>query len=244
MQTSPFQSLLNRDVLLTGPSRSSSPAVSYSANYGAEGETDDPDIQATRSRQVKNFLLTLFVSRGVPMLMAGDEFRRSQNGNNNAYCQDNEVSWIDWSQVEEHDDLVAFVQALIAFRRAHPVLSRMAYYAEDEVVWFDPSGQPPGWRDANAPNQLGCAIRVAGERKLLLLFNATDEPVSFVLPDAAASLPWVLRFDTSLPTGRPDSDPEASQQEDHVDPSLPIHDRTVTVGRRTSILAEERASAS
>jgi glycogen operon protein len=96
----------------------------YSANYGVEGPSADPAIEAIRRRQIKNLLLTLAISRGVPMLLAGDEFRRTQRGNNNAYCQDNETSWIDWSLVERHQELVRFTREVLALRRAHPVLPR------------------------------------------------------------------------------------------------------------------------
>ena len=96
----------------------------YSANYGVEGESGDPAIEAIRARQIKNFLLTLAISRGVPMLLAGDEFRRTQRGNNNAYCQDNETSWVDWSLRQRHDEIVRFTRNVLALRRAHPVLRR------------------------------------------------------------------------------------------------------------------------
>jgi len=89
-----------------------------SDNYGVEGETTDVRIEAVRKGQIKNFLLTLLVSRGVPMLLGGDEFRRTQGGNNNAYCQDNETSWHDWGCLERHKDIFRFTQGILAFRRA------------------------------------------------------------------------------------------------------------------------------
>ena len=96
------------------------PTRTISANYGVEGESDDPAIEAVRQRQIKNFLLTLAISRGVPMLLAGDEFRRTQRGNNNAYCQDNETSWVDWSLCQRHDEIVRFARNVFAFRRDAP----------------------------------------------------------------------------------------------------------------------------
>jgi glycogen operon protein len=167
-----------------------------------EGDTSDPSIQAVRHRQVKNFLLTLFVSRGVPMLLAGDEHRRTQGGNNNAYCQDNETSWVDWGRRDRYADIEAFVRALIAFRRSHPVLTRMAYYGPEEVVWFRPDGAEPAWNDAAAPNRLGCMIRDGDRPVLLLLFNAHPEATTFVLPAEVAQHSWWLRVDTAR------SDPE------------------------------------
>jgi glycogen operon protein len=89
-----------------------------SNNCGAEGKTADPKIESLRKRRIKNFLLTLFVSHGVPMLLGGDEFRRTQDGNNNAYCQDNETSWHDWSLLEQNRDIYRFAEGMIAFRRS------------------------------------------------------------------------------------------------------------------------------
>jgi isoamylase len=121
--------------------------ANFSANYGAEGGTKDTGIESVRKRQIKNFLLTLLVSRGVPMLLGGDEFRRTQGGNNNAYCQDNETSWIDWNQLEQHQEIYRFAQGMIAFRRAHPVLSKEQFYTDAEIQWFGPQGGLPNWTD-------------------------------------------------------------------------------------------------
>src|SRR6202012_3930170 len=99
-------------------------AAEYSSNYGIEGPTSDPYVEALRERQIKNFLLTLFISRGVPMLLGGDEFRRTQRGNTNAYCQDNDTSWYDWGNLSRYAGIQEFVKRLVQLRRAHPVLSR------------------------------------------------------------------------------------------------------------------------
>ena len=101
----------------------------FSWNCGAEGETDDPEINALRARQVKNFAALLLLSRGVPMFLAGDEFGNSQSGNNNAYCQDNSVSWINWKDLKENKDLFGFFKTLIRFRKEHPVLRRKDFYS-------------------------------------------------------------------------------------------------------------------
>ena len=123
------------------------PSESYSANCGLEGASDDPAIETVRVRQVKNFLLTLAISRGIPMLLGGDEFCRSQGGNNNAYCQDNEVSWIDWSLLQANNEVFRFARGILALRREHPVLRREAFYKAEEISWFDLFGRSPNWFD-------------------------------------------------------------------------------------------------
>ncbi|HUB66331.1 MAG TPA: glycogen debranching protein GlgX, partial [Candidatus Methylacidiphilales bacterium] len=107
-----------------------------SCNYGFEGATENAGIDSIRKRQIKNFLLTILVSRGVPMLLGGDEFRRTQHGNNNAYCQDNETSWYDWRFLKQHQEIYRFTREMIAFRRAHPVLSQERFYTDSEIHWF------------------------------------------------------------------------------------------------------------
>jgi isoamylase len=170
----------------------------YSHNYGVEGEADDEQIQAVRQRQIKNFLLTLFISRGVPMLLGGDEFCRTQKGNNNAYCQDNEISWYDWTLLDEHQDIYRFVRGMIAFRGAHAVLSKEAFYTDDDIRWFNPEGPSPNWSDPKA-RQLGCLILGQDEPDLYLMFNAGAEAVTFSLPAASNSGSWYLVADTSRP---------------------------------------------
>ncbi|GAB2783765.1 glycogen debranching protein GlgX [Halomonas shantousis] len=167
----------------------------HSANYGTEGETTDAVIDAIRERQIKNFLLTLLVSRGVPMLLGGDECRRTQHGNNNAYGQDNETSWHDWRLLERHGDLHRFVRQLIAFRHAHPVLGETRFYGDDEVRWLAPHGGPPAW-DAPQARQLAWWIRDAA-CPLLLLFNAGVDSVEFRLPEAPPGRQWHLAVDTA-----------------------------------------------
>jgi glycogen operon protein len=171
----------------------------FSANYGAEGEVGDPVVEAIRERQIRNFLLTLAISRGVPMLLAGDEFRRTQRGNNNAYCQDNDTSWVDWSLAGRHQDLVRFTREAFAFRRVHPVLRREAFYAERDVQWFDPSGRPPDWLDP-AQKRLACLIRGDGGPDLYLMFNADTVPATFELPEVPPSKGWALAIDTARPS--------------------------------------------
>ena len=168
----------------------------FSENYGAEGETTDAGIEALRKRQIKNFLLTLLISRGVPMLLGGDEFRRTQGGNNNAYCQDNETSWYDWSYLERHAEILRFTRGMIAFRRAHPVLSREQFYTDTEIHWFGPQGGSPNWGDPRE-KQMACLIHEDERSALYLMFNAGAEAVDFDLPPVLPGTRWHLAVDTS-----------------------------------------------
>jgi glycogen operon protein len=169
----------------------------HSANHGVEGETDDPATESVRRRQIKNFLLTLAISRGVPMLLGGDEFRRTQGGNNNAYCQDNGTSWIDWSFRQRHDEIVRFTRHALAFRRANAVLRQEAFYLDRDIHWFDPAGQVPKWRDPRQ-KRLACLIRGVAGPDLYLMFNADVDPIPFVLPPRAE--PWLVAVDTAQPS--------------------------------------------
>jgi glycogen operon protein len=204
----------------------------YSANYGIEGATAAPVIEAVRERQIRNFLLTLAISRGVPMLLAGDEFRRTQRGNNNAYCQDNETSWVDWKLSERHRDLVRFTQQVFAFRRAHPVLRREAFYTSRDVEWFDASGRGPDWLDPGQ-KRLACLIHAGGGPDLYLMFNAGAEPTSFVLPDLTQSRRWLLAIDT----GQPVPDADAAER-----PSSPVKG-AYTLGSRSSAVLVAASAA-
>ena len=173
----------------------------YSANYGVEGPTGDPGIVRIRARQVRNFLLTLFLSRGVPMLLAGDEFRRTQDGNNNAYCQDNEISWIDWTNRERRSGLTRFVRHLIRFRCQHAPFTTDAYYEAGDVVWLDGRAAPPDWDDPEA-RCLSMLIPSSGapEPDILLVLNAAHHGREVVLPDSACEGDWHRKVDTALPS--------------------------------------------
>ena len=167
-----------------------------SHNYGSEGATADAKIETLRKRQIKNFLLTLLISRGVPMLLAGDEFRRTQGGNNNAYCQDNETSWHDWRYLEQHQDINCFARYMIAFRRANPILSKEQFYTDAEIHWFGPQGGLPNWSDPKG-NQLACLIHGDEQCALYLMFNADTDDVNVVLPPVLPGSQWYLAVDTS-----------------------------------------------
>jgi glycogen operon protein len=168
----------------------------FSENYGAEGEATDPQIEALRKRQVKNFLLTLLISRGVPMLLGGDECRRTQGGNNNAYCQDDETSWFDWSRLEQHGDIFRFTRGMIAFRRAHPILSEERFYTDAEINWCGSQGGSPNWADPKE-KQFACLIHEDEQRALWLMFNAGADAVIFAVPAVPPGARWHLAVDTS-----------------------------------------------
>jgi glycogen operon protein len=157
-------------------------AHEVSDNHGAEGPSGDPAIRVARDRARRNLVASLLLGQGVPMLVAGDEFGRTQRGNNNPYNQDNATTWVDWSGVDEDADFLAFVRDLIRLRRATPALRRTAFLEDGDVTWFGPDG-PVDW-DAGA-----FGLEYPGA--LRLLANLTDESVAF--PEAPA---WTLAFDT------------------------------------------------
>lgn len=173
--------------------------ANYSSNYGAEGETDDVHIESIRKRQIKNFLLTLFISRGVPMLLGGDEFRRTQRGNNNAYCQDNQTSWYDWSCLDKNREIFSFARGMNAFRCAHPILSKEQFYTDAEIHWFGSHGGLPNWTDPKE-KQFGCLIHQDEPGALCLMFNAGDDAIDFGLPSVPPGARWRLAVDTSRET--------------------------------------------
>jgi isoamylase len=186
----------------------------FSANHGVEGPTEDPYIEALRGRQIRNFLLTLLISRGVPMLQGGDEFRRTQGGNNNAYCQDNETSWYDWDCLQQHHEIHQFVKHMIALRQSHPILAREQFYADTDLTWFGPAQSPPNWNDRRA-KAVACHIRDGAAESLFLMFNAGNEPVTFHTPVAPDKGRWRLAMDTSR------EEPIASMIESLVDSLQP-----------------------
>jgi glycogen operon protein len=150
----------------------------YSSNFGIEGPLDDAALCARRLKQQKNLLATLFLSRGVPMITGGDEFGRTQRGNNNAYCQDNETSWIDWSLLKQNSELLDFTLELIAMRRKHPALHSGKFYTGDgDVNWLGPESLPVDWK-----NDRALGMHITGKDELLLLFNNEAVDLSFELP--------------------------------------------------------------
>ncbi|GLV77490.1 glycogen debranching protein GlgX [Streptomyces hygroscopicus] len=194
-------------------------------NCGAEGETGDPDIRALRRRQLRNLLATLLLSTGVPMLVAGDELGRTQGGNNNAYCQDNETGWLDWSLLEDPGwrALTELTARLIRLRRAHPVLRRTAFFSGlarppeglRDLAWFTPRGTEMTESDWYAPTTaLGAYLwgrdlpqsdprgAPLTDDSFLALLHAGPRPLSFTLPGA----PWAQGYELLLDTSREDQD--------------------------------------
>ena len=194
----------------------------YSWNCGAEGPTDDPGIRNLRTQQRRNFIATLLLSQGLPMLLAGDELGNSQRGNNNAYCQDNPIGWIDWHNPEEEGDLFEFTRSLIRLRLAHPVFRRprffhgkmMPHMQIKDITWLKPDGSEmtaEDWRDSGTrtlglllggdPGDEFISLLGYPERddSFLLLLNAHDHPVAYVLPAADQRVLWEKLIETTWP---------------------------------------------
>jgi glycogen operon protein len=192
-------------------------------NCGVEGPTDDPAVNTLRSRQIRNLLGTLLLSQGTPMLLAGDEFGRTQRGNNNAYCHDDEISWFDWNFDDKGRSLVEFVRKLCALRRKYPILRRNrfltgAYDEELEVkdlTWINASGmemKPEDWSDANMRcfgMMMDGRARPSGLRQrgteaaMLLVMNSHHDLVEFTLPECPGGRHWALAIDTNLGNEEP-----------------------------------------
>jgi glycogen operon protein len=184
-------------------------------NCGAEGPTDDPEIEALRARQVRNILATLLLAQGTPMLLAGDEFRRTQQGNNNTYGQDNELSWVDWTLRDKHADLVTFVQRLAALRHDNPILRRNRFltgaFDEDlnvkDVTWIDENGAEIDYKKWGDRKAFGMRVdgraqatgihKAADDESFYIIFNAHFEAASFALPETAGGSGWTLILDTA-----------------------------------------------
>lgn len=175
-------------------------------NCGMEGATDDPEIEALRNRQVKNFISVLLLSVGVPMILGGDEVRRTQNGNNNAYCQDNEISWHDWSLLKRHKDVFRFFKEMIAFRQRHPALLRRGFPGDrhnarnlPEVAWHGCKIYSPGWNDPSC-RVLAYTLADPGDGEdIHVILNMEDQDLDFDLP-AAGRRGWHWVADTARPS--------------------------------------------
>jgi glycogen operon protein len=223
-------------------------------NSGVEGPTDDPAIRDLRERQKRNFLATMLLSQGVPMISHGDELGRTQQGNNNAYCQDNEISWIDWSLDTDKRTLFDFVGKLIRFRLAQPVLRRRRYFqgrsirggGVKDVAWLAPDGREmddAAWH-AGFVRTLGMllsgtAIEELNERgepiigdTLLVLLNGHSDKVPFTLPPIERDQQWQRVFDTS--------DPHATDRLFRAGLRYPLQGRSVAVFKFMSLTRERR----
>jgi glycogen operon protein len=198
-------------------------------NCGAEGVTDDPVVLALRARMQKNFLTTLLLSLGTPMLLGGDEFGRSQGGNNNGYCQDNEISWFDWSVLEDNRDLFRYCKSLIQFRKANPVFRRQTFFTGKPVVkggkpdleWFNAGAEHQSWDAGDA--SLACRIDGTANEgtTLYFMFNPADEALTFALPKNE----WRMVFNTAKPP------PRDVQEGDDADLLLP--DQRLLLGQKS-----------
>ena len=198
-------------------------------NCGAEGETDDPAVNALRDRQQRNLLATLLVSQGVPMITAGDEMGKTQGGNNNAYCQDDEISWIDWNLDERRRALLGFTRRMIRLRLSQPVLQRRRFFrgthpwdsSLKDLAWFRPDGQEMTEEDWQKPFARSVSFLLGGDTidshdeqgerimgdTLLVLLNAHHEAVTYLLPDVDWGREWEVLVDTGGAT---------DQKRDHV----------------------------
>ena len=204
----------------------------FSWNCGAEGPSDDPQIVRLRQRQKRNIMATLLLSQGIPMMLAGDEIGRTQHGNNNAYCQDNEIGWVDWAKQDGNRDFLRFVQRLVKLRADHPVFRRSTFFLGDrvdesdvnDIVWLSPEGREMRQEDWYLPQSRCLGVRYAATAEMdaetytrrldhhafLLLMNAGFETVEFVIPDAGLDQKWSCVIDTASSEGevRPAIDPQ------------------------------------
>jgi isoamylase len=215
-------------------------------NCGAEGPTDDPAVNALRNRQRRNFLSSLFLSQGIPMLLGGDEIGRTQKGNNNAYCQDNEISWFDWQSADR--DLLDFTTRIIELRKQHPVFRRRRWFqgrpihGVTDIGWFTPDGvemEEEHWGEGFA-KAVGVALNgeaiddpdPRGERivddSFYVLFNAHHEPLRFVLPKENWGKEWTLVLDTAA------TQPEEEQGSHKAGEEVDVEARSLKVLRRVT----------
>jgi glycogen operon protein len=185
----------------------------YSWNWGVEGPTEDPAILGLRRRQAKNFMATLLLSQGVPMLLAGDEFLRTQGGNNNAWCQDNDVSWVDWRLPSQNAEFLRFVREMIALRKRHPALRRRRFFRgsgpdqdlRPDITWHGVEPYAPDFSanshslayvlDGSLLGEIAAAPR---DRDFYVACNAWDETLAFRLPPAPSGQPWHRVVDTAM----------------------------------------------
>ncbi len=217
-------------------------------NCEEEGETDDPDVVSLRNRQKRNFLVTLMLSQGVPMLLGGDEFGRTQKGNNNAYCQDNEISWLDWSLQVENSDLLDFTRQLIYFRCQHPVFHRRKWFQGraihgsdvNDIGWYNPDGGEMTEEQWNIDFAKAVGIFLNGEEipasgergeriiddSFMIFFNAHYELIEFTIPPKLQDRNWVIVVDTS----KSRSVENGKQYQGEV--PIPVMERSIVVLRR------------
>ena len=197
--------------LINGEDRRDGTNSNYSCNFGHEGSTEDPEVNRTRNRYIKNYLAMLFLSIGTPMILGGDEFRRSQRGNNNAYCQDNEISWYNWGLAETHSDILRFTRMLIAFRQSHPAFHRPEFYTGTDsnhnmipdISWFSPDGTPMNWElKENSLAFLidGSKAEIEADRDdndFYVILCGQKEQQKYILPKPINGKKWFLIINTA-----------------------------------------------
>jgi glycogen operon protein len=221
----------------------------YSWNCGVEGDTDDPAVLSLRNQLKKNYACYLLFASGTPMILGGDEFGRSQRGNNNAYCQDNEISWFDWTMLTRNADLCEFFRKVIAFTRRFPVLTRRKFFLgvdlDDDKVpdlsWFGPDLKQPNWTAANGRTlcyQLDASEDAsnAGAERLFFILNADAQSQWVDLPALDANVRWYRAVDTSLAAGE---DFAETGSEIVIDPS----DHYIANGRSVVVLLAQKATS-
>jgi glycogen operon protein len=208
-------------------------------NCGAEGDSADPEVNALRARQIRNFAAILLLSRGVPMFVAGDEVRRTQQGNNNAYCQDNAVSWFDWTLPHKNAALLRFWQRMIDFRKRHPALRRGEFFSGDanergvlDVAWHGSKLNEPGWNDPNARVLAFTLAGFDGDDDLHVMLNMYWDAIAFELP-AIAGRSWRRAVDTGLAPPLDIADPGAEP---------PVDGAAYTVQGRSVVVLVNRSN--
>jgi len=189
--------------LMNGEKNADGMNENYSANYGQEGLVTDPVINTIRRKQQKNMAALLFLSQGVPMLLAGDEMGRTQGGNNNGYCQDNELSWVDWDLVQKNADLLRFFKILIRLRKNHPALRRTKFFEDDKkgeikIQWYDTILNSPNWH-GNLHSLAFHLLPVAGDTDIYVITNSDKRGKRFYLPKLNEKKQWYLVLDTNKP---------------------------------------------
>jgi isoamylase len=203
-------------------------------NCGAEGDSSDKGIEALRGQQIRNFATILMLSRGVPMILAGDEARRTQKGNNNAYCQDNAISWFDWSLTQSHADILRFFRQMIAFRKAHPAVRQNAFFTGSDtnarglldVTWHGAKLGAPNWGDTNA-RALGFTLAgFDADADIHVMMNMFWEPVDMEIPQVAGRS-WARAVDTSLASPSDIAEPGAETA--WTASSYPVQPRSIVV---------------
>jgi isoamylase len=211
----------------------------HSRNYGAEGPTDAPAINRLRLQQVKNFMAILMLSQGVPMILAGDEILRTQQGNNNCYCQNNELSWFDWSLLKKNQEMYQFTKGMITLRKRHPSLMQKRFLTGkkpdngkmDDISWHGAVLNKPEWGNPEA-RVLACTLKhvEADEENLHIMFNMSQETVSMELPQITDEI-WHVAVDTACSTHNDIIEKEKQE---------PVTIKTIMVRANSIVVCESR----